>query len=105
MSEGLFLHYGPGGNACLEREFYKNVNSKIIFWDQEHTATDGNRFNDLVQQCIEKKVSTQSEILIAHSFGCDLLSEMINRSAISNETIVLINPLRNIQNGFFSDHP
>jgi predicted alpha/beta hydrolase family esterase len=101
MSERLFLHYGPGGNSSLERELYKNDNSKIIFWDQEHNATDGNRFNDLVQQCLEKKISTQADILIAHSFGCDLVSDLFNQSLLSSETIVLISPLKNVQKGFF----
>ncbi len=98
MSKGLFLHYGPGGNAAIEREYFKEIKSKIDFWDQPLSKNNSNVLDALVESVVIKINSENYEYFIGHSFGCDLLTLAFSKmkKALPAKT-VLISPLMSIQ--------
>ena len=65
----LFLHFGPGGNAGLERKWLSSNIASVDFWDQPKNVSS---FEELVQRCASHYKSGQYDGIIAHSFGCDL---------------------------------
>tara|TARA_B110001454_G_scaffold171291_1_gene162037 strand:- start:68375 stop:69160 length:786 start_codon:yes stop_codon:yes gene_type:complete len=94
----LFLHYGPGGNAALERIWLKNWSSKIDFWDQ---PTNLGSFSDLASHCADQFKSGNYDGIIAHSFGCEIAVK-VNELVGENIKSYFISPLRDIPSAFIN---
>ncbi|OYZ17595.1 MAG: hypothetical protein B7Y39_14970 [Bdellovibrio sp. 28-41-41] len=99
----LFLHFGPGGNAALERKWLTSYKSAVDFWDQ---PKDVSSFEELVQQCVNQYNVGQYNGIIAHSFGCDLALKVKDLVNIRDSNLILISPLRDLPKAFinFAQH-
>lgn len=95
----LFLHFGPGGNADLERKWLSGYNSKVDFWDQ---PKDVSSFSELVHRCAERYRVGGYHGIIAHSFGCDLALKIADLLSGSQPKLILISPLRDVPKAFVS---
>lgn len=81
--KSLFLHWGPGCNAEVERRWFGD-STLIDFWDQPKVSGT-ERFNQLVaaaQVRLDKQFekSNEPQHLLAHSFGGRLAYELARRS-------------------------
>lgn len=94
----LFLHFGPGGNAGLERLWLQNYSSLVDFWDQ---PTNVSTFDELSRQCVDRYNSGNYKGIIAHSFGCDLAFKISQKLNIPIE-MHFISPLRDIPTAFIN---
>lgn len=78
-----------------------DISERIEFWDQPEPTTDNDIIDDLVSS-LEKKISSKSwEGIIAHSFGCDLLREVLFKKKFLGK-VILISPLKDIPMAFTS---
>src|SRR4051812_40115075 len=98
----LFLHYGPGGNAELERHWYGSEFNNVLFWDQPTTRV----FSDLIQACENKlnevfELNNKPVVLWAHSFGCDLALQLLKHHGPKIKRCDLISPVADVPEGFF----
>jgi pimeloyl-ACP methyl ester carboxylesterase len=103
MNNSLFLHYGPGGNSFVEKEILGKANNQIVFWDQPTVRQLTTPFSSLVSLC-EKKIEELKSppLIIAHSFGCNIISSILNTHPQNESKLILISPLINIPNCFIN---
>lgn len=102
MKTSLFLHYGPGGNAHVEKHVLTKDMAQTIFWDQPRVKNYKNPFNKLALFSADFIQETKSKTIIAHSFGCDILSSLLNYPQINIDKAILISPLKSIPIGIFT---
>ncbi len=103
MNNSLFLHYGPGGNSFVEKEILGKANNQIVFWDQPTVRHLSIPYPNLVSLC-EKKIEelNSPSLIIAHSFGCDIILSILNTHPQNDSKLILISPLLNIPNCFIN---
>lgn len=75
----LFLHWGPGGNAQIERLWFKDQ-LPVYWWDQPHVSGEGS-FEKIVESTksqVEVIFETEKKPvrLLAHSFGGRIAQEL-----------------------------
>jgi len=96
MSESkfLFIHFGPGGNAQVERAWLGAQNSHIEFWDYTPPQNANHSFSELVDTYIQKIESSHQPLaLVGHSFGANVaiaIHQQIPERIIS---LTLLSPL------------
>lgn len=95
----LFLHFGPGGNADLERKWLSGYKSKVDFWDQPKNVSS---FKELVHLCAERYKVGGYHGIIGHSFGCDLALKIAELLSDPQPKLILISPLRDVPKAFVS---
>jgi pimeloyl-ACP methyl ester carboxylesterase len=96
----LFFHYGPGGNASLERIWLKDLMSKVDFWDLPHSSLESVSFESMIKVALDKFRTGSYRGIIGHSFGCDIALKVAELAGKQIEDLVLISPIRNIPAGF-----
>lgn len=104
MAKSIFLHYGPGGNAHVERKLLGDSLPECVFWDQPKTQGVENQYLNLVDLTSEKiKEVYDISTIIGHSFGCDLTKSILYKNEPVNlKRLILISPLRDIPMAFFN---
>ncbi|RYZ65934.1 MAG: hypothetical protein EOP09_13485 [Proteobacteria bacterium] len=102
-SRRLFLHWGPGGNAQVEREYFP-AHLGIDFWDRPRNShpsafTDG---VNATQSHLEKLHAVHGPIdLIAHSFGCAIALELSFRVPTLIRSITLLSGNEDVVRGTY----
>jgi alpha-beta hydrolase superfamily lysophospholipase len=98
----LFLHYGPGGNADLERFWLKDIEGVVDFWNQPQLSGAECTFDHLLACVVEKYDSGNYGGIVAHSFGCDLALNALNRVQNPVNQLILISPIRDLPKSFLA---
>lgn len=94
------MHYGPGGNASLERLRLEPLKSRIDFWDQPILEGASATFENLLAECAKRYDSGSYSGVIGHSFGCDLAQHLVGRTKRPIEELILLSPIRDLTLGF-----
>jgi pimeloyl-ACP methyl ester carboxylesterase len=97
-----FLHYGPGGNAFVERQKLQGDFPEAQFLDQPHVKGSAHPFKTLVRACADHLLHYPRSPVVAHSFGCDLLMAAMGSQPLQNSPLVLVSPLKSIPQGMFN---
>ena len=95
----LFLHYGPGGNASIERVLLKSLCNIVDFWDQ---PTDCSSYQHLCNVVNKKWESSSAESIVAHSFGCTLIHSIMRITNKVPKSIVLLSPVRDYPKAYLN---
>ncbi len=85
MKTKLFLHMGPGFHADIERELYSGKFPSVDFWNQPKVTT----YADLINSAQIKIDEAKPEVLIAHSFGAQIVMSVIDKAPTVQEIIFL----------------
>lgn len=101
----LFLHYGPGGNAQVERHFLGPLHPSTEFWDQPIFHESEKGFEKLLKSVEEKVVQLflqhKAPIkLWGHSFGCDLALLLLAKHPDKVSSVLLDSPVFDLPKGF-----
>jgi pimeloyl-ACP methyl ester carboxylesterase len=91
--KSLFLHWGPGCNAEIERRWFGNQ-TLIDFWNQPKVSAPGS-FNQIVEAALDRldelfEQSNKPQHLLAHSFGGRLAYELARLSPQKIQGITLL---------------
>lgn len=97
----LFLHYGPGGNAGLER-LWLNDWSEVEFWDRPGLPEEQLSLENVARSVFDKWNSGQYEGVIAHSFGFNLYLLMQSKFPIKPRKLIVLAPVLDVSMGFAS---
>jgi len=82
VRETLFLHWGPGSNAYVERQLLGHRYASICFWDQPKIHQSRHAFGCLLDAAVAEaeRLAEQAEgtvNLMAHSFGGHLAAGVL----------------------------
>ncbi len=80
----LFLHWGPGGCAHVERQLLGTALPQVYFWDQPAIQQEAGAFERLLEAACVEVARMGKDIgrpvkLMAHSFGGHLVSALLER--------------------------
>src|ERR1035441_6624743 len=106
--KSLFLHYGPGGNAAMERAWFTGPShANTDFWDQPILSGDQAKYANLLKACEKKfdetySASGQPVNIAGHSFGCTLALSLYARNPQKIKSLKLLAPMADIPVGFYN---
>jgi esterase/lipase len=103
----IFLHYGPGGNAEIERRLLAEANPEVDFWDQPQLDKRQCTYENLLLGTKKRlrSMSNQGATRIkiwGHSFGCNLALDLAQTESDYIESIRLTSPIALIDKGFYN---
>lgn len=93
----LFLHYGPGATAEIEKHWLGQQLPDVDFWNQPKVKAAKKPFAELVdlshQQALKEGTPCN---LIGHSFGADLICALVGEKQLNINKAILVSPLMSI---------